>query len=145
MVKFFLRLSLVCTILAATSTGTEERGLRLPDFEQGNSRAGFCFDLKLLIGFAGNLFFVFVVLAGSLTTRIDRVILVFLSLLSFLDLQESVEVRIPRYGWKCSSSNYKLASTFLLLGFLLVPISDYLLSGDMVTVLRARANPNTYP
>ncbi len=65
MVKFFLRLSLVCTILAATSTGTEERGLRLPDFEQGNSRAGFCFDLKLLIGFAGDLFFVFVVLAGS--------------------------------------------------------------------------------
>lgn len=56
------------------------------------------------------------------------VVLVFLSLMSYLDLQETIEVRVSRYGWKCSKRDYKIASAFLIVSLFLIPIGYCLLT-----------------
>jgi len=108
----------------------------LDPLEENYSKAGFYHDLKFLILLAYTLFFLFTVLSGNmLLTKIHEITLIFISLLVFLDLQEFVEIRVSRYGWKCSRFNYRLASAFLVMGVLLVPIADYLMNGGLITKL----------
>jgi hypothetical protein len=106
--------------------------------EESDSKAGFYYDLKFLIGLVYIAFLILVILSGSiLSIRIEYIGLIFLSLLSFLDLQEFAEVRIPRYGWKGSRSDYRVASVLLAIGILLVPIAGSLMNSGIITRLPA--------
>ncbi|MGQ9625023.1 MAG: hypothetical protein ACUVT9_06595 [Candidatus Bathycorpusculaceae bacterium] len=106
--------------------------------EEGGSKAGFYYDIKFVISL---LFIVFTVVSflllglGLLTlltfSDFGVVTLVFLSLMTYLDLQETIEARIPRYGWICSKKDFKLASAFLLVSLLLTPIGYCLLSSGI--------------
>jgi hypothetical protein len=103
------------------------------NLEESDSNAGFYYDLKVVTGivyviFAVILIYLMVFSGYVLSTDFYSAILVFLSLFVFLDLQEFIEVKVPRYGWKCSKSNYRLASAFLLLGVLTAPIGNFLLN-----------------
>lgn len=72
---------------------------------------------------------VFVVSSGlSALADFGVVVLVFLSLMSYLDLQETIEVRVSRYGWKCSKRDYKIASAFLIISLFLIPVGYCLLT-----------------
>jgi len=102
--------------------------------EEGDFKAGFYYDLKFLIGITYIIFFIFNVLSGLiLSTKFGIIILIFLSIETFLDIQEFVEVKVPRYGWKCSRDTYKLACVFLVMGVLLVPIADFLIYSEIIT------------
>lgn len=96
--------------------------------EEGDSKAGFYYDLKFLIILIYVPFFVFAVLQSGfdLSTGFYITNTIFLSLLILLDLQEFIEVMVPRYGWKCSKLNYRLSTTFLVLGVLVVSITGHL-------------------
>jgi len=105
-------------------------------FGVSDSRAGFYYDLKFLIGLMYILFVVLIGISGFLfSIEIGEISIIFLSILTFLDLQAFVEVRVPRYGWKCSRFIYKLASALLLAGVLLVPIVNSLLNSGIIVEL----------
>ncbi|MDH7477784.1 MAG: hypothetical protein QHH17_05320 [Candidatus Bathyarchaeota archaeon] len=97
--------------------------------EEADSKAGFYYDLKFVIGL---LYIVFVIvyvllLDFSIFTDFTALVLVFLSLMGYLDLQETIEVRVPRYGWKCSKRDFRLASAFLIASLFLIPVGTFLL------------------
>jgi len=105
-------------------------------FGESDSKAGFCHDLEVLFSLMYIFFFVFVVLSGLLfSTSIAIFSVVFLSLSMFLNLQGFVEVKVPRYGWKCSRLDYKLASAFLLMEVLFVPIVNNVMYSGIITRL----------
>ena len=128
----FLSLRIALNVLARKVRFTLSSEL----FGESDSKAGFYNDLKFLISLMFIFFFVFVFLSGLLSsTNIAIVILVFISILTFLELQEFVEVKVPRHGWKCSRFNYKLASAFLLMGVLLVPMANNVMDSGIITRL----------
>jgi len=45
-----------------------------------------------------------------------------------LDVQETVEVRVPLYGWVCSKEDFRLASALLMISLFLIPVGNYLLT-----------------
>jgi hypothetical protein len=107
-------------------------------FDESDSRAGFYYDIKFIICLTYVLFFIITLLSGPIfSTGTNEVpsLLIFLSLSIFMDLQEFVEVKVPRHGWKCSKSNYKFACIFLTVGTLLVSIADYLINIGAVAEL----------
>ncbi len=100
--------------------------------EECDSKAGFYFDLKIVVGL---LYMVFIISVSSLILLglwtfedFGVVTLMFLVLMVYLDVQETVEVRIPRYGWVCSKKDFRLASAFLVISLFLIPVGDYLLT-----------------
>lgn len=103
------------------------------NFEESDYKAGFYYDLKILLVII-YLFFAIMLLYSIISsghfpsTDFYIVISVSLGLWVFLDLQEFIEVKVSRHGWKCSKLNYKLSSAFLLLGVLTAPIANFLLN-----------------
>lgn len=105
-------------------------------FEESDSKAGFYYDIKVLVVLAYVVFFVSTLVLGLiLSVGVSGITLTFLGLMLFLDLQEFIEVRVPRYGWRCSKSIYKLASAFLLIGALLVPIATQLMNSGIAATI----------
>ncbi|MGQ9506978.1 MAG: hypothetical protein ACUVTB_03845 [Candidatus Bathycorpusculaceae bacterium] len=51
-----------------------------------------------------------------------------MSIWVYLDLQETIEVRVSRYGWICSKKDYRMASAFLIISLFLIPTGYYLLT-----------------
>lgn len=110
-------------------------------YEESDSKAGFYYDIKFLVMLIYILFAISSFALGPiLSVNIFEVTLMFLSLLIFFDLQEFIEVRVPRYGWKCSRIVYKLASAILIVGALLVPIATRLINSEMIIGLPQHAS-----
>lgn len=101
--------------------------------DEGDLKAGFFYDIKFVVGLLFIVFAAFSFLLGGLSAFSDFgvIVIVFLSLMAYLDLQETIEVQVPRHGWVCSKRDFKLASAFLLVSLLLTPIGYYLLSSEI--------------
>jgi hypothetical protein len=99
--------------------------------EEGDSKAGFYYDLKFVIALLYVIFVAASLVLLGLSAFADFPILVFLCILLYLDLQEFIEVRVPRYGWKCPKNNYKIASALLMISLFLIPVGEYLLDSKI--------------
>lgn len=106
-------------------------------YEENDLKAGFYYDLKFVVCLLYVIFIVvFVVFWGlSALADIALFVLVFLCIVAFLDLQEFIEVRVPRYGWKCSKKNYKFASALLIISLFLIPVGEYFLDNEITVGL----------
>lgn len=103
-------------------------------YEENDSKAGFYYDLKFVMGLLYFIFMVvFIVLSASVEFSIFT--LIFLCVLVYLDLQEVIEVRVPRYSWKCSKSNYKIASALLIISLFLIPVGKCFLDSGVAVRL----------
>lgn len=103
--------------------------------EESDSKAGFYYDLKFLTSLAYIVFIIFGVLSRLVfSVEFGAAFLVFLSIFTFMDLQEFVEIKVPRHGW-VSRDTYRLASVFLVTGVWVVPIADSLMNSGIITRL----------
>jgi len=106
--------------------------------EESDSKAGFYYDLKFLTCLAYLAFLVLIILSEimlSIGIELGLTSLIFLSFVFFLDLQEFAEVRVPRYGWKGSRSDYRIASSLLATGIPLMLIAGSLMNSEVITRL----------
>jgi len=103
--------------------------------EEGYSRAGFFYDLKIVVGLLYLAFVLFVILHGfSALADFGIVSLMFLVLSVYLNVQEVAEVVVPHYGWVFLKRDFRFASAFLVVSLFLIPVGNYLLtSGIAVT------------
>ncbi|MEM2459554.1 MAG: hypothetical protein QXG66_04915 [Candidatus Bathyarchaeia archaeon] len=104
-------------------------------YEESDLKAGFYYDLKFVVSLLYTTFIVvFAVFEGlSAFTDFAVSILLFLCIMTYLDLQEFIEVRVPRCGWKCSKKNYKFASALLMISLFLTPMGKYFLDSGSAT------------
>jgi hypothetical protein len=103
--------------------------------EEGDSKAGFYYDLKILVGLLYVISVVSVILLGlSAFEGFGVITLMFLVLMVYLDAQETVEVRVPRYGWICSRKDFRFASAFLVISLFLIPVGNYLLTSRIAVM-----------
>ncbi|MGB9854720.1 MAG: hypothetical protein ACPLRY_07970 [Candidatus Bathyarchaeales archaeon] len=101
--------------------------------EEGDWKAGFYYDLKFVVSISYVTFMVaFIAIRGlSGFTDFTVIILIFLCIVTYLDLQEFIEVKVPRHGWKCSKKIYKFASALLIISLFLTPMGEYLLNSGL--------------
>ena len=99
----------------------------------GDLKAGFYYDLKIVVVLLYAVFVIVSVVVLGLGALADFVAisLLFVVLLFYLDLQETIEVQVPRYGWKCSKKDYRLASALLIISLFLIPIGNFLLTSGI--------------
>jgi hypothetical protein len=111
--------------------------------EEGDSKAGFYYDLKIVVGLlylAFAAFFIPLFLLGfSALADFGLISFTFSVLLVYLDLQMAGEVVIPRYGWVCSRKDFRLASALLVVSLFLIPVGDYLFNSKIAAI-----NPITF-
>jgi len=106
--------------------------------EESDSKAGFYYDLGFLTCLAYLAFLIFIILSGiglSIGVEVGLTSFVLLSFVFFLDLQGFAEVKVPRYGWKGSRSDYRIASSLLAMGIPLVLIAGCLMDSGVITRL----------
>jgi len=96
-------------------------------YEESDMKAGFYYDLKFVMFLLYVIFLVVFVVLWGLSADFAMFGSIFLCIIFYLDLQAFIEVRIPRYGWKCSKNDYKLASALLIISPSLIPIGRYFL------------------
>ena len=100
--------------------------------EEGDSKAGFYYDLKIVVGLLYMVFVIslaFMFLLGLWAFEdFGLVTLMFSVLMVYLDVQITFEVRVPSYGWVCSKKDFRLASALLMISLFLIPAGNYLLT-----------------
>jgi hypothetical protein len=103
--------------------------------EEGDSKAGFYYDLKvvvvlLVLGFCR--FYYSVKIFGF--SGFGVISLMFSVFLVYLDLQGVAEAIIPRYGWVFSKKDFRFASAFLVISLFLIPVGNYLLTSRIAVM-----------
>ncbi|MEM2947755.1 MAG: hypothetical protein QXN96_05935 [Candidatus Bathyarchaeia archaeon] len=95
--------------------------------EEGDLKAGFYYDLKFVMLLLYVVFIIVFVAWGGLSAFTDFAMfnLIFICIITYLDLQEFIEVKVPRHGWKNLKSNYKIASAFLIISLFFVSMGEY--------------------
>lgn len=102
-------------------------------YEESDSNAGFYYDLKFLMSLLYVIFIVVFIALMELLAFADFAVLnlIFLCIGAYLDLQEFAEVIVPRYGWKFSKNNYKIASTLLIISIFSILMGKYFLESEL--------------
>jgi len=103
--------------------------------EEGDSKAGFFYDLKIVVGLLYLAFAAFIILLRfSALADFGVISLMFSVFLVYLDLQGVAEAIIPRYGWVFSKKDFRFASAFLVISFFLIPVGNYLLTSRIAVM-----------
>jgi len=103
--------------------------------EEGDSKAGFYYDLKTVVGLLYLACAAFIILLRfSALADFGVISLMFSVFLVYLDLQGVAEAIIPRYGWICSKKDFRFASAFLVISLFLIPVGNYLLTSRIAVM-----------
>jgi len=104
--------------------------------EEGDSKAGFYYDIMIVIGLLYIAFVAFLIIIKGFWALADIgfVSSMFVIILVYIDVQWAAEVIVPHYGWIFSKKDFRHASAFLLISFFLIPAGYYLLTSGIAAM-----------
>jgi len=106
--------------------------------EEGDSKAGFYYDIMIVIGLLYIAFVAFLIIIKGFWALANigfaSVNAMSVIILVYIAIQLAAEVVVPHYGWIFSKKDFRLASAFLLISFFLIPAGCYLLTSGIAVI-----------